>query len=483
MRGWFARRRRPNDVLILAPAAGASTVAGAMVAYQPFLGAGLAVLILSFFSWGALTGFISLLAVINRPRPTIADVSIQLAHIALLPLAIRVFLLTRRSLRSPWRAVEVAAIVFILLQFGTSYLHSVNVRLSLQSAGLLALGVMAFLVVSTGICTRERLIFAVRALLLAGLFAALVGDLLAISHALFGTNVGISGDLEAVGGLAKEHDILGSTAASVAIVCLALSRERNPVFPRWFTVAGFWVSLGAVLGSLARGAWIGFAVAFVLLVLFRRTSHPDRHLMGRGFITVLALTIGGTAFVYASLFQEPAEDSHTLIVRASQIADFQTGTGQGRLYEWNVAVSDVQSSLLFGLGTNSYGQRHLALRADQPGYLGSLYVRTFYDSGIAGVLLLFIFVLGLLLPMVRLRWATSELAVVAIALGFGYGVLLIAYAATDASLQLWPWIFAGTLRAAGTLALLERRRLRDARRAEARPVQGPPRAPQAVFAS
>jgi hypothetical protein len=457
------RLRRPRNPVILLPAAAGSAGLGVLVSQVPAVAAGLALVLLTTFSWELLTALLSLASVINRPRLTIGGVNVQLAHIVLIPLAVRVFAVTRREILPRWRNVEFAIVGFVMLQFATSYFHAVNVRQSVQSAGLLALGVLAYLVVYTGVCTRERLIFAARALLLAGLFAGAVGVAAAASHALLGTNFGISDTLQAAGGLAKEHDILGSMAGSTAIAFLVLSREPNPVFSRLFSLFGFWVSLAAMLASLARGAWIGFAICFLLLVPFRRLRYAGRRMLGRGAVTVLILAVAGAGFLYLSFTQQHSTESNTLVLRGSQIVDLQSGSGAARTQEWRTALDDVKGSPLLGLGTNSYGQRHLGLRVDEPGYLGNLYIRTLYDSGIVGLALLLYFVHGLLRPVVRLRWSTGDLTPVAIAIGFAYVLLLVAYAATDASLQVWPWLFAGLLRPAVAMAFRQQRAGRKAR--------------------
>jgi hypothetical protein len=457
------RVRRPRNPVILLPAAAGSAGMGALVSQVPALGAGLALVILTTFSWEFLTALLSLVSVINRPRPTIAGVNVQLAHIVLIPLAVRVVALTRREVLPRWRNVEFAIVGFGVLQFATSYLHSVNVRQSVQSAGLLALGVLAYLVVFTGVCTRERLIFAVRALLLAGLFAGGVAVASAASHSLLGTNFGISDKLQAAGGLAKEHDILGSMAGCTAIAFLVLSREPNPVFSRLFSLFGFWISLAAMLASLARGAWVGFAICFLLLVPFRHLRYAGRRILGRGAVTVLILAVAGAGFLYLSFTQQHSTETNALVLRGSQIVDLQSGSGATRSAEWRIALDDVKGSPLLGLGTNSYGQRHLGLRVDEPGYLGNLYIRTLYDSGVVGLALLLFFLYGLVRPLVKLRWSTGDLTPVAIAIGFAYVLLLVAYAATDASLQVWPWLFAGLLRAAVGMALRQQRARRMAR--------------------
>ena len=106
------------------------------------------------------------------------------------------------------------------------------------------------------------------------------------------------------------------------------------------------------------------------------------------------------------------------------------------------------------MGTDSFGQRHIDYRLNPPApaYLGNLYFRTLYETGIVGVMLLVLFVVAIVWPAPALSRNRSDLAPVARSLAFGFLAMAVAYAATDGLLLAWPWVFIGVARAAGHLA-------------------------------
>ena len=65
------------------------------------------------------------------------------------------------------------------------------------------------------------------------------------------------------------------------------------------------------------------------------------------------------------------------------------GTGEVRIDGWKTAVGDLRGSgWVFGLGTNSFGQRHVdPTRPDiaRSDYLGNLPLEIVYDAGVGGV--------------------------------------------------------------------------------------------------
>jgi hypothetical protein len=110
--------------------------------------------------------------------------------------------------------------------------------------------------------------------------------------------------------------------------------------------------------------------------------------------------------------------------------------------------------LWFGLGTNSYGQRHFerTISGPKPAFVGNWFVRILYDSGIVGLLLFLAFAVPIVWPDARLRNAKGDLAPIARALTFGCTVLAVSYLATDALLLVWPWVLLGLTRAARVLS-------------------------------
>ena len=391
---------------------------------------------------------------------------VQPAHLILIPLAFRAFIFTRDRTRARWDLSEWSILAFIALQGVSSYLFAANLKLSVLSAGLLMLGVVAYLATFVSVCDRARLVFAGRAVLLVGLASAAVGiaELAAfyLFHSHFGVVTGKQAGSSApvVAGLAFENNIYGSFSASAAIAFLVLSRERNPLFSRRFSVFGLAVCFVAMVISLTRAAWVGFAVAAIALVILRRRRAPRRNRVLQ--IGLVSFALAAVALGVFGMILTGAGETlpKTVASTGSQLFNLNSGSGQARASEWRLALADWKKNPMLGLGTNSYGQRHLAPKKSphspagkQAAYLGNLYIRALYDSGILGLLFLLIFILAVLWPMVPLRHSGGDLAAVARAFLFGYATLMVAFAGTDASFQPWPWILAGVARAASSQAV------------------------------
>jgi hypothetical protein len=227
--------------------------------------------------------------------------------------------------------------------------------------------------------------------------------------------------------------------------------------------------------TLTRGAIIAFTVALVAAIVFRRRPATRRIRL----IRVLAPLAGALLVAVAALVVVGTRGSNSVVGQISEQGSIKisglveaSGSVRQRANEDLVALDDLHRSPILGLGSGSFGERHIDVTLDPPGpaYLGNLYVRTVYDTGALGLLLL-------LWPRRRLRQSRADLAPVAWALIFGSGTLAIAYAVTDGSLLVWPWFLLGLVRAATSLTLVEHRALasslRPARLATASPASIP----------
>jgi hypothetical protein len=119
--------------------------------------------------------------------------------------------------------------------------------------------------------------------------------------------------------------------------------------------------------------------------------------------------------------------------------------------EFHTAVGDLPQSPLIGLGANTYGMRH-PLQVGSNNFIGDFWLRALYESGLVGMALIVLAILLILWPNRTVTSSKGQLAPVARALTFGWVVLIIAYAGTDDTLYMWPWILLGLTRAARVLA-------------------------------
>lgn len=410
-------------------------------------------------------------------------------QLLVLPLAVRVFLLGRHEQKPAWGWPEVSLIAWLVLSFLTSYLNAIDVRDSMIAAMQLVIGAVSYATIAAAIDSRRRLVFTSRVILLTGLLSALLGVLAVLGYVL-GIHLldvflaaGEHGRPGAVSSLPKglivENNVFGSFAAATAVGFFALLRDHNPVFTRRIAALGFWICVVATVLSATRGAWIGLVAGLIGLAVFRRVPPTRRRSIGFGS-AVLPTLVGMLAIGGLWYFTQPPDapsgasisSAPPLVVSAGGVLDFGSGTGAVRVEGWTTALEEVQrESIWIGMGSNSFGQRHLTGDElhPEPANLGSIYIRALYDTGLVGLFLFVAFLIGVLWPPRELRFAATDLAPVARAFIFGYLVFAVAFVATDATFQPWPWITLGAAKGATALALRQIRERAAREPAGARP--------------
>ena len=152
-------------------------------------------------------------------------------------------------------------------------------------------------------------------------------------------------------GLMYEPNLFGSQCAlALALLVLLIDRVNR----RYFAVACTLLTAGLVL-SLTRAAMIG-AVLGVALVLVGRSRQSGRGnpINRRRVMRLVGALIPMVVLVIA------LSAGSAVISRLQNATNLSSGTGQYRVDTWSEARSDLGlgPSLIIGLGTNSFGQRH-----------------------------------------------------------------------------------------------------------------------------
>lgn len=150
-----------------------------------------------------------------------------------------------------------------------------------------------------------------------------------------------------------------------------------------------WQVSGMLLGivaSMTRAVWIAglFMVCGAFIVSRRRDRADVPKPTGRRPATSRALAAGAAMTVLLVTLGGPAADKF----KAS--LDFGSETAESRVANWKLGWGDITDSgaFLTGLGTNSFGQRHLSRTLPgEPDYLGNLPLTVLYDAGVVGVVL------------------------------------------------------------------------------------------------
>lgn len=195
----------------------------------------------------------------------------------------------------------------------------------------------------------------------------------------FGTQVDSLTGGHALYATAFEANILGSLMAMWLFVLVSSTRPIISARAYWVEVV---MLLAVVFLTLTRAALLGLLIGIVVWQVLLPASRARRRAMAR----LLVLVLIAVAAVLSIPSLEP------LRTRIGQLTDLGSSTGVSRVENWRTAVDDLSlSNIVTGLGTNSFGQRHLepTLPHDPtPAYLGNLPLQVLYDSGVVGVLLL-----------------------------------------------------------------------------------------------
>ena len=272
-------------------------------------------LLLLMLPWTWQFALVAAISAVQIATISVGSSSVPATVLVIAPFAVRCLVFTRREVRPRWSWPEYVIVAWIALHFVSTALFSVDVKSSAESAGLLTLGVVTYLAVYTGTATRERLIFATRAVLVVSVIASLLALAAYAAYLAVGSTIGIAFQPE-IGyvprGVAFEPNLLGSTSAGAAIAFLVLMRNPNPVVKQSQAVFGYWICLAAAAISLARGGAIGFLVAFVATLVFRgyeRRSSPTRLVSVLPTLAMIGvLAVGSFALVASARTDTPLGD-------------------------------------------------------------------------------------------------------------------------------------------------------------------------------
>jgi len=183
-----------------------------------------------------------------------------------------------------------------------------------------------------------------------------------------------------------EANILASLVACWAIIGLSVPKG---VAPRWAVRSCAVLAPVVALVTHTRTALLAYLLGLMVLSLSRRGIVRGRArwaVVGGGFLAVVLVSSGVSgsnelAYKFSHLF-------------SGNVANFSGNVANSdlRVLAARTAISDLGGgSYWFGLGTNSYGQRHLdPSRPDLniASYLGNLPLQLVYDTGVIGVALL-----------------------------------------------------------------------------------------------
>lgn len=380
------------------------------------------------------------------------QVVLMLVLVGIVPRLALVALGRRDSVKLRLRKSLVPGIVIagFAMYIGTNVLSSIlfspQLTESLKIVAWLLLSftalTVAYLVVGKYVGVREALLV----VLVSGFVSAAVGIFLFLLFRLTGSTFGVQQGLPSSAGGASfklygtffEANIFGSFQAFSAITGIALL-QLKVVRGRASALIAFGTgfSVVALALSFTRASWIAFLVGLAALVFFQWRHGRLPVLLPRlGILALMALAalvptglLGNLQVYFTSIatFGGPSFYSDTLAFR---------------LVRFKMALAEWPTSPLLGLGTNSFGQRHLDPSQNYaPDYLGGLFIGALYDVGLVGLLVL-LAMFGVVLVILMRMAAKDDKKESALALALLCGVIsfLVSYQVTNAFWFSYNWI-------------------------------------------
>jgi O-antigen ligase len=352
---------------------------------------------------------------------------------------------------------------YCVVLLAASLLNAPDREAALRHTGLVILVTSAAWLAYGLVDTQARLALAMRWLIVLALAeAVLTLGVLAFAWSWVppGAQSGLGG-IAVPNGTLWEPNLLGSYLAAGGV--LALGALLAAGSRRWaFVLAGGLAVIITALGlSLARAAWLGFAVgAVVLCIGFVALRGRCIQLPGSArrniALAVLAAALAGVFLVGVApvIFPGTAGGFRNRVALGSY--DPQTDPSlQARAGTLQQAVPGIASHPILGNGTGSFGSAYVDSKGN-PGWVANLELHVLYDSGLVG-LACWLVGLGALfwVGVSRLRRSAGAppalqqqiLALIAALTG-----LLVAFQATEGSWLAFPWIYVGLLAAGLSIA-------------------------------
>lgn len=183
-----------------------------------------------------------------------------------------------------------------------------------------------------------------------------------------------------------------------------LSAITQPVQHRWWAVGLLGLFAIAILASFVRGAWLGFLVLILYLLVRQRAALSFRF----AFILSLTVLIGLSAMLIFGLQALIQERWETLF-------DIRYVANESRIDRWMAAISMWLSSPFFGVGLGCYPDLHYrhvyyvrSFEAEQHMGAHNLYLEILAELGVFGLLAFLLLIVGFLLETRRIYRLASD---------------------------------------------------------------------------
>lgn len=333
---------------------------------------------------------------------------------------------------------------YVVWNYVSSAWMSPDPRLTLRWALLNNLAVLPYFLIRFLVTDERTVHWVFRAFLAIGIAECAFALVAFASRQLFGTTFGVVvnqyvGGFGGTYGTQYEPNLMGSFAACLSIILLVVyfvSKNK----PRWL-VGGTIVSMGALLVSLSRAAFLAFAaVSIVLLFVGARTGFVNaRKLIPLGLVLILFVApiaaTGGRnlASRFLTLSQEGLEN------------DVET---MGRLVAITVALEDIRQHPIVGNGTSSFqllaDSKEIPILGERP-WVGNTPIRILHDTGAIGLMLMGGLVVVIAKNVRKVIGGQGEAREIVCALAAGSLIYGVTFMATEGTILSFFWVHVGLL--------------------------------------
>ncbi len=211
---------------------------------------------------------------------------------------------------------------------------------------MLALNVLAFAVTYANLAADSELWQSFFQMLVG---ASAVASIMLVAQALTATTTGTLRDDASAFGLGTVTGTYVTAFAAAAAVSVAFVTSGKA---RIIALVALGLHTVAATLALARGPWVGFALALTVVVPLGLWVRPGKTLLGPiGRLATAGVLVGlsvGTLFIF-----NPAA-LRIALVRVLQIANLSSGTGLTRVNLFNALLTDALESPVFGHGASAY---------------------------------------------------------------------------------------------------------------------------------
>ena len=210
-----------------------------------------------------------------------------------------------------------------------------------------------------------------------------------ISASSGGPQYGVQPDPSYGGYAAYVTTFEANILAGIVTVWFLIAVAARDRVPRWSRRCLFLFGPLVPFATHTRSAVLAVIVGFVILIAAdRRIRVVGLRIAALTFLVLVLLVILKPAG-FTSAVTKFTTGGTVLTDVPYAGSGLYAGTGEVRIDGWKTAVGDLRGSgWVFGLGTNSFGQRHVdPTRPDiaRSDYLGNLPLEIVYDAGVGGV--------------------------------------------------------------------------------------------------